>query len=175
MLISGKLDGIGWFTFETMKRIVKQHPEHDFFFFFDRPYSEEFVFAENVYPVVLTPKARHPLAFVYWFEFSVKNALKALGCDLFLSPDGYVSLRTKVPTLSVIHDLNFEHYPADLPFHIRTFYRTMFPKYARKADRLVTVSEFSKSDIEKQYGISSSKIDVAYNGVNESFARRYGG
>jgi glycosyltransferase involved in cell wall biosynthesis len=170
LLISGKLDGIGWFTFETLRRIVHQHPEHDFFFFFDRPFSEEFVFVENVYPVVLTPKARHPLAFLYWFEVSVKKALKALKCDLFLTPDGYASLRTDVPTLSVIHDLNFEHYPADLPFHIRKFYRTMFPLYARKADRLVTVSEFSKGDICEQYGISPSKIDVVHNGVNESFA-----
>lgn len=170
LLISGKLDGIGWFTFETLRRITNAHPEHDFYFFFDRPYDREFVFSDNVYPVVLTPKARHPLAFVYWFEVAVHNALKQIGCDIFLSPDGYLSLRTKVPTLAVIHDLNFEHYPADLPLHIRIFYRTMFPRYARKADRLVTVSEFSKNDICEQYGISPAKIDVTYNGVNEAFS-----
>ncbi|MFN3341331.1 MAG: glycosyltransferase family 4 protein, partial [Flavobacteriales bacterium] len=41
------------------------------------------------------------------------------------------------------------------------------PKFARKADRIVTVSESSRNDIINTYGISPEKIDVAYNGVNE--------
>lgn len=43
--------------------------------------------------------------------------------DLFLSPDGYVSLSAHIPTLAVIHDLNFEHRPGDLPFFARNYYR----------------------------------------------------
>ena len=34
LLLTGKMDGIGWFTTETMKRIVRSHPEHEFYFFF---------------------------------------------------------------------------------------------------------------------------------------------
>ena len=49
-------------------------------------------------------------------------------------------------------------------------YKTFFPKFARKAKRIVTVSEFSKQDIVDCYGIDPKKIDVAYNGVNEKFA-----
>ena len=61
LLIESKMDGIGWFTAETMRRIVIRHPEHDFFFFFDRKPSARFLFADNVHPVVLCPPARHPL------------------------------------------------------------------------------------------------------------------
>lgn len=71
--------------------------------------------------------------------------------------------------MNVFHDLNFEHYPQDLPFAERKFYRRFFPRYAHKACRIATVSEFSKSDIVKQYAVEPEKIDVVYNGANEAF------
>lgn len=71
--------------------------------------------------------------------------------------------------MNVFHDLNFKHYPADLPFFERKYYNYFFPRYAHKAQRIATVSEYSKADIVKQYGVSPDKIDVVYNGANESF------
>jgi hypothetical protein len=59
------MEGFGWYTYETISRIVKNHPEHEFVFFFDRPFDEQFVLAENVTPVVLNPPARHPILCVY--------------------------------------------------------------------------------------------------------------
>jgi glycosyltransferase involved in cell wall biosynthesis len=122
-----------------------------------------------VKPVVLFPQARHPFLFVTWFEFSVTRALKKIEPDLFLSPDGYLSLSTKFKSLAVMHDLNFEHFPEDLPWLVRYYYKYYFPRFARKASRIATVSHFSKDDIVKQYNIQDSKIDVIYNGVNEKF------
>ncbi len=152
-----------------LQRIVINHPEHQFYFLFDRPFDPSFIFAENVTPVVLGPQARHPFLFIAWFEFSVKRWLKKNQPDLFVSPDGYLSLSTKTRSLAVIHDLNFEHYPDDLPWLVRNYYRYFFPKFAEKAHRIATVSEFSAVDISKTYGIDSSKIDVVYNGVNDFF------
>jgi len=51
----------------------------------------------------------------------------------------------------------------------RSYYRYFTPRYAKKANRIATVSEFSKSDIIKQYGVDSSKIDVVYNGSGDKF------
>ncbi|HMT28487.1 MAG TPA: glycosyltransferase family 1 protein [Bacteroidia bacterium] len=170
LLLPNKLDGIGWFTYHTLNRITTQLPEIEFIFFFDRPWSEEFVFSKNVTPVALFPQARHPFLYYLWFEVAIPKALKKYKADLFLSPDGYLSLSTEVPQVGVMHDLNFEHYPADLPFLTRKYYQHYFPKFARKAKRLATVSEFSKDDIVNCYRIDPSKIDVVYNGVNEMYA-----
>ena len=60
LLLKNKLEGIGWFTYESLSRIVKSHPEHEFIFIFDRKYDEQFVFGDNVTPVVIGPQARHP-------------------------------------------------------------------------------------------------------------------
>ncbi len=111
LLLSNRLEGIGWFTFETLKRIVRDHPEHHFFFLFDRKYSPEFIFGPNVTPVVLAPQSRHPLLWYIWFEYAVGKFLRKNNIDLFISPDGYLPLKSSVPSISVIHDINFAHYP----------------------------------------------------------------
>jgi len=169
LLLHNKLEGIGRFSFETLKRITKNHPEHQFIFFFDRPWHEEFIFSDNITPVEFFPQSRHPFLWYWWFEHAVAAALKKHKADLFLSPDGYLSLSSDVPQIPVIHDLNFEHYPQDLPFLYSKYYRHYFPKYAKKAARIASVSEFSKNDIVQQYRIAADKIDVVYNGCNENF------
>ena len=169
LLITSKLEGIGWFTFESLKRITTQHPEHHFYFIFDRPYDKCFIFSDNITPIVLFPQARHPFLFCIWFEMRLPGLLKKLNPDLFLSPDGYLSLHSKIKSLAVFHDLNFEHYPENIPLLSRLHYKYYFPKFAQKATRIATVSQFSKRDIHQQYGISLDKIDVVYDGANEDY------
>lgn len=169
LLISDKLEGIGWFCFETLTRITKQHPEHEFYFIFDRAYDTELNFAPNVKVIVVPPQARHPLLYLIWFEIMLPIILKRIKADLFLSPDGYLSLLSSVKQIAVFHDLNFEHYPNDLPRIEMLYYTHFFPRYAKKANRIVTVSNYSKKDIIETYNILPEKIDVAYNGVGEIF------
>ena len=169
LLLADKLEGIGWFAHETLQRIVRAHPEHEFLFLFDRAYDERFIYAPNVTPVVMGPPTRHPLLYRLWFDWLLPRRLKSLKADAFISPDGYLALHSSVPTLAVMHDLNFEHHPEDLPTAYRNFYRSYFPRFARHATRLATVSEFSRRDIAQRYGVEEGRIDVVYNGVGELF------
>lgn len=163
------MEGIGWFAYETLKRITQQHPEHTFYFIFDRPYNHEFVFAENVKPIVVAPPARHPILWYLWFEWSLPNVLKTIKPDVFVSPEGYLTLRTKVPQINVMHDIAYEHYPETVPWLVKKYYRYFFPKFAHKAKVVATVSEYSRKDLIKYYHIPAEKIQVVYNGINESF------
>ena len=169
LLISDKLEGIGWFCFETLNRITKQHPEHEFFFIFDRDFDQELLFAPNVKAIVVSPKARHPLLYLIWFELRLPFILRKIKADLFFSPDGYLSLMSNVKQVPVFHDLNFEHYPKDLPRIETLYYTKFFPRYAKKANRIITVSHYSKKDIIETYNITPEKIDIAYNGVGKIF------
>ncbi len=169
LLVPGKMDGIGWFTYETTRRIVAAHPEHTFYLLFDRKPAPQFTFGDNAIPVVLMPPARHPVLWWIFFEVSVSMTLRRLDIDLFLSPDGFMPLHSKVPTLAVIHDINFEHAADNLrPSHQR-YMTHFFPRYARRATRIATVSEYSKQDIINTYNIDSKKIDVVYDGANDCY------
>jgi len=169
LLLKGKLEGIGWFTLETLKRITINHPEHQFIFIFDRPFNQEYIFAENITPVVIGPPTRHPVLWYLWFEYQIPRVLKKYNADLFLSPDGYLSLQTKVPQLAVIHDINFVHRPADLPWLKAKYYNYYFKKFAKVAKRIATVSFYSKEDITRSFKVDYDKIDVVYDGINQIF------
>ena len=169
LLIKGKLDGIGWFTYHTMKRLVQTNPTCKFTFLFDRPYASEFIFGSNVTAVVLSPPARHPLLYILYFEFAVKQFLKKTKPDLFVSTDGFLVLDKTINQLPVIHDINFLHHPKDLNYAYRKYYNYFFPRFAKLATRIATVSIYSKSDIAKNYQINEGKIDVVYNGINDGY------
>jgi glycosyltransferase involved in cell wall biosynthesis len=168
-LLDGKLEGIGVFTNEVLRRMVESHPEVDFFFFFDRPFDGKFVFGDNVTPVVVNPPARHPLLWYLWFEWGVPYYLKKLKIDHFFSPDSYLSLRTRVPQTVVIHDLAFEHFPEAVGGLVSRFYFYYLPRYAKKAKHIITVSNFTKNDIVVRYNIEPKDISVTYNAADEKF------
>lgn len=166
LLIKGKLEGIGWFTYETLKRITQNHPEHQFYFIFDRPHHQDFIFGDHVTPLIAFPPAKHPYLWYLFFEWGVPYQLKKIKPDLFFSPDGWVPLTKKVKMVNVIHDLNFEHHPEFIAPTPLKYYQNYFHQFAQYPERIVTVSEFSKNDISNLYGVDKEKIDVVYNGSN---------
>ena len=169
LLLLKKLEGIGRFSFEILKRIVVAHPEIEFHFLFDRPFSEEFIFAKNIVPHVLFPQARHPFLWYGFFEWAVPRKLAEIKADYFLSTDGYASLRSNIPQHLTIHDLAFEHFPKAVPFLVNHYYRHYVPSFAKKADRIACVSNFTKNDIISHYHTDAAKIDIVYNGVSDYF------
>ncbi len=169
LLIPGKIEGLGRFTCESLKRIARSHPEHEFLFIFDRKFSDEFIFSDNITPVVACPQARHPFLWYLFFEWGIPPLLRKYKVDLFLSPDGWLSLRSKIPSLAVIHDLNFFHDPSWVDPLPRKYYNYFFPRYIAKANRLATVSEYSKKDISDRFRVDPALIDVVYNGVDKGF------
>jgi len=170
LLLRDRLEGIGWFMHENLKRITAGHPEHTFLFLFDRPFSPEFIYGDNIRPLVVPPPTRHPFLWYLWFERILPGILQKHGAGIYLGPDGYMPLRTNIPCHLTIHDINFHHRPGDLPRFTRNYYRKYFPRFAERSVRIATVSEYSKSDIASSYGIDPGKIDVVYNGVNEIYA-----
>ena len=77
-------------------------------------------------------------------DVAIPKLLRRVNADLFVGPDGFLSRRTNVPQLAVMHDLNFEHHPEWLPSRVAQHYRARFREFAQIATRIATVSEFSK-------------------------------
>ena len=169
LLPGDHLEGIGRFTHETLLRLVAQHPEVTFHFLFDRAYDSRYLFGPNVVPHVLRPPARHPFLFVAWFEGAVAAWLARHRPAAFLSPDGFTTLNTRVPRVTVIHDLAFEHFPLDVGLLQRKYYHFFSPRFARASAQIVAVSEATKADIVQTYGTAPEKISVAYNAPADLF------
>lgn len=168
-LLDDYLEGLGYFLHETLRRIVKAHPEHEFVFIFDRTFNKKFIYGKNVTGVVTGPAARHPLLWKIWYDVKVPAVLKKYKADIFVSADNFCSLTTKVPQCIVVHDLSFLHYPSFIPRSHYLFYKYYTPRFLQKAKRIVTVSEFSKQDILLQYKTQDEKISIVPNAAKEFF------
>ena len=169
LLIKDKQEGIGWFTQGVLERICQNNKDVHFVFLFDRPFDSSFIFSDNITPLVVSPPARHPFLWYYWMQHGVRPLLNKLKPDVFLSPDGFLALGAQCPQVPVIHDINFLHFPQFLRPLTARYYNYYFPKFAQTARRVLTVSEFSKSEIHHHYQVPLNKIDVVYNGVNPEF------
>jgi glycosyltransferase involved in cell wall biosynthesis len=169
-LLPGRtLEGIARYTYEISKNLVLSHPEHEFYFFFDRPYDKACIFSENVIPIVIRPAARHAILFYLWFEWQLPRYLKKYKIDLFFSTDNFLSLRTSCPTILTVHDLAFLHYPDTIPLASRLYYKYFMPKFLKKATHLLPVSFSVKMDILQNYNINDKKISVVYNALPSAF------
>ena len=170
LLPGGHLEGLGRYTFETLSCLVRQHPECTFHFLFDRAYDPRYLLAPNVVPHVLAPPARHVLLLVAWYEGAVALWLRRHRPAVLLSPEGFTVLGTRVPRVLVLHDLAYLHRPQDVSGLVRRYYAYFLPRWARAAEQLVAVSDTTRQDVARQYGLPAARIRLAPNAPAAHFA-----
>ncbi|TPG63706.1 glycosyltransferase family 4 protein [Hymenobacter nivis] len=169
LLPGNQLEGLGRYTFETLRELVHQHPECTFHFLFDRPYDPRYVLGPNVVPHVLGPPARHPLLILAWYEGAVAWWLRRHRPAALLSPESFTVLNTRVPRVLVLHDLAYLHRPHDVSRLVHRYYTYFMPRFARAAAQLVAVSEATRHDVAAQLGLPAGPIRVAYNAPAAQF------
>ena len=73
------------------------------------------------------------------------------------------------PAVVTIHDLSFEREPSLMSRKDRLVFRKVVPRAARKAVRVLTVSERTRRDLRELYDVPDEKIVVTPNGVDPAF------
>lgn len=68
--------------------------------------------------------------------------------------------------LVTIHDASVLANPGNFSLAFRSWYRLLIPRLGRRAKKILTVSEFSRSELIRYYGFPETKIEVVYNGVD---------
>jgi glycosyltransferase involved in cell wall biosynthesis len=170
LLRNKKLDGIGYFTVNTVANLIRQHPEVQFKILCDRKFTEEYFDFPNVSKHKIFPALRHPVLYIFYMELVLPFFLRKHKPDLMLSMDGFLSLSSGCKQVPVIYDINFEHKPEDIALKNRIYFRFFFKRFARKAKRIATISAFSKEDISGYYKIDPSQIDNVSCGINSNFS-----
>lgn len=164
-LYAGIMDGIARYGWETTRRMIEAHPEHEYVIFFDRKINPAFQLGDHVKCVSLIPQARHPLLWKWWFDYSLTRAMKKHKVDVLYSPDGFLSKRTSVPTLLVSHDITYFHFPEYMKQDQISYYQKNVPQFHEIAKHIIAVSHSTKEDLIKHFGLEPKKITVAYNAL----------
>ena len=88
----------------------------------------------------------------------------AVGHFNYVIPPGY-----RGPAVVTVHDLSFEHDPTLMGPRDRFFFRTLVPRSARRADRVLAVSERTKHDLVERYRVTEERIVVTPNAADPVF------
>jgi glycosyltransferase involved in cell wall biosynthesis len=75
-------------------------------------------------------------------------------------------------TVTTIPDIAYEHYPEFFPPYQVAWSKRLIPWSARRADHIITVSHYSKTDLAHHYKIDPDKITVTYEAAGNEFYPR---
>ncbi|MBI2953593.1 MAG: glycosyltransferase family 4 protein [Chloroflexi bacterium] len=111
----------------------------------------------------------NPMVRILWEQLLLPVELASSDIDILHSM-GYVQpvacLRRSIVT---VHDLSFVLFP-EMFNRLNRLYLTMLTRLSvRRANRVIAVSENTKRDLTRLFGVASEKIDVVYHGVEERF------
>jgi glycosyltransferase involved in cell wall biosynthesis len=168
-LLNNYTEGIGNYTQVLCQHLPAAMPQHQFILIADRADYKKIDLSSNACFEVVSPAARHPLLWHYWFNVKISALLKQKKVDLFISPDNFCSLTSSVPQLLLLHDLAYLHQPQSIPKAHLWYYKTFTKKFARKAQHIITVSNYCRQDIMDNLHIAAEKINVVYNGIKSIF------
>ena len=111
-----------------------------------------------------------------WRVWGVTKTVEADGVQVFhgLSNELPLNIRSVSPgvkSVVTVHDVIFRRLPQCYPVIDRKIYDFKFRRACRNADHVIAVSECTKRDIVKDYGISPDKVSVIYQGCDPLFAQ----
>ena len=99
-----------------------------------------------------------------WEQVGLPLRLLRVRPDVVHAPNCFLPLRRPCPGVVTIHDLAFEVFPDDFSRRTGAKFRSITPRAARSAERVICVSEFTKRDVCARYGVDPAKVKVVHNG-----------
>ena len=77
-------------------------------------------------------------------------------------------VRKKVPSILFIHDLSHVHYPEHTSPKNLVWLNKFVPRSIKRADKIVTISESSRNDIARFYGVPKKDIALVYPALDHN-------
>lgn len=157
--------GVGRYCIELAGELVKTAPDLRFFWLCAARDCNRLPTAPNASPLVVGARP-----FSIAEQIAVPYALRRHSIDLLHAPSSS-TVPVLAPRLVVtVHDLILRRFPEFLPNPVgRAYYRVMTRAVIRLARRIITVSEFTRSDVVKSWPGVEGKTRVILNGVASRF------
>lgn len=165
-LMAGTVTGFGRYLENFLDADVTRNAPHQFIIYgnqhsqFPRPHAS------------YTCRVIEEQNTLWWDQVKIVNAIAQDHIDLFFTPYDKIPIRAHCPVVMTIHDLLYQ-YVSDLTGIKRLVYNTLYKMQrgymARNAARVLTVSEHSRQDIARYYGLDANQIVITYNAVSNRF------
>src|SRR5690242_18855011 len=102
---------------------------------------------------------------LWWYPFRLASVqADVLHCTTYYGP-----LAPRTPTVVTVHDLAVWKHPEAFGRWTRAYVPRVVPRVVRAARRVIAVSEFTASELERVLRIERERIRVVPNGVDDVF------
>ncbi len=164
--------GLGRYAERLAHALISAHPER-FALFYNQGKDGRFPATLQTFPV---PRRSVPYGYKVWRMAVLMGQIGRIPFNrlipqatLYHATEHLLLPLAGVPTVLTVHDLIYKRFPA---YHKRLNYwylNLAMPLYCRRANVIVAVSQASRQDIVKQYGINPAKIQVVYEAASSHF------
>jgi glycosyltransferase involved in cell wall biosynthesis len=164
-LIPGVVGGTQTYAVELMKALADLPGDDDYVVYLNREASRLDLQIPERFEVRRCPVPGSSRGLRYLYEQTVLPVLLARDRVDVVHSLGYVSpLLTRCPRVVTIHDLIYRGYRDFMSPLRRVVLEVMVKASARRADRVLTLSEHSRAEIAADTGVPADRIEVVHPG-----------
>lgn len=179
LLLKGNKTGIGWCANNIISTLTQEYDEEFYVHYFSKGVSETDIQKLKVFSgerVQETPCCWFKGTWykLLWLILSMPySAFFGKSADItqffnFVIPPGVAGKK-----VTIVHDMTNYVWPETVSRKTRIWLKMTLRSSCKRADKIITVSEFSKKEIQKYLGISDNKIRVMYPGIDFSHFHPY--
>ncbi|MCC6485822.1 MAG: glycosyltransferase family 4 protein [Armatimonadetes bacterium] len=158
----GLTGGIGRYALQLLQAMLKVAPDNEYQLYTNRAETT----LERL-PVEVK-RGSERLGRVLWEQGALPWTLRRDELDVYHSPDFTLPVLSRVPGVVTLHDLIFMKHPEGTSRRALLLYNTLTRVSAKRARRVIAISNYTAHDISATLSIPSEKIRVVYQGVNPS-------
>lgn len=158
--------GIGTYTYQIIRNLANLDTENTYRFFWPGDeYKNLDPRTSSAFNSILKHKDK------FWEEVHIPAALEGDNINVYHVPQNGIGLPVKkgCPFIVTVHDLIPYVYPETVGRNYLKVFLQEMPRIMEEADKVITVSEWSKRDIQKIFKLPNEKILVTYEAAEEIY------
>src|SRR5688500_3925652 len=140
--VGERMSGVGTYTLQLLLGMARAEPGHEFLLLSNRPDHRSQLTA----PALRDHWAPFPSRML-WMQMALPRRLARLGPDICHYPNSIAPLRSPCPYVLTVHDMTLSTMPRHHPWRKQLLVRPLIPLAARRAARVITVSEQARREI----------------------------
>lgn len=163
--VGERMSGVGTYTLQLLLGMAGAEAGHEFLLLSNRPDHQGRLAA---LPALRDAWAPYPSRML-WMQLALPRHLAALGAEICHYPNSIAPLRSPCPYVLTIHDMTLSTMPGHHPLRKRLLVAPLIPLVARRAARVITVSEQARRDIVRLLRVPAERVTV----ISEAAAPRF--
>lgn len=160
------------YLYYLLHNIAELDHENEYFVFTNSQNQNKFTINQKNFRIIVCPIYNGRLRRILYEQIVLPKLLKNYRIDIFHNPNNILPLRLPCKSVVTIQYMFSFLMPQDYsPFYRRGYFNTLMKFSARKANKVISVSNDNKHQIVNHLGIPAHKVTTIYHGLDLSFTR----